>query len=198
MYTLLKPLLAREELLKKNIHIFTVQDFERIFQISPNKAKYFLEEQVKKGLLLRLKKGLYTLRTDLPDEKEIANALYKPSYISFAYALAYYNILPEMPYSITCATTKPTRLFTLNNQVFNYYTIKTEAYTGYVIEKKGNKTFLIAEAEKALVDYLYFISLGRQFPHERLDVSKLNKNKGLKYAALYKRANLFKLVKEIL
>ena len=194
----MKPLLVRAELLKKRVGIFTLLDFKRIFQSSPQATKYFLEKEVKNGLLLRLKKGLYALKTDSPGEEVVANALYRPSYISFAYALVFYGILPEMPYSITSATTKPTRMFTINNQAFAYFTIKTEAYTGYILEKREGRTFLIAEPEKALIDYLYFISLGRKFPYDRLDVSRLNKSKLLRYAGLYNRTGLYNLVEKIL
>src|SRR3990167_1011114 len=162
MYTLMKPIVVREELKKRNIKIFTPDIFSRTFQISSYKTKYFLERQAKDGFLLRLKQGLYTLKTDLPSEEEIANALYRPSYISFEYALAYYNILPEMPYTITSATTKPTRIFTIAEKTFIFSTIKNEAYTGYIALKRGGQLILIAEPEKALVDYLYFVSLNKK------------------------------------
>ena len=64
------------------------------------------------------------LKTDPAEEAEIANRLYQPSYLSFEYALAFYNLLPEMPYGVTSATTKPTRNFIINGLGFNYLTIK--------------------------------------------------------------------------
>lgn len=197
MYTLLKPLLVREELLKRGIRVFTPLEFSRIFQAPPHTIKYFLETQVGEGLLARLKQGLYTLRTDPPSEREVANRLYKPSYISFAYALAYYNILPEMPYQVTSATTKPTRVFANTNQVFSYYTIKEEAFTGYLLKKEGDRPFLIADPEKALVDYVYFATLGRGPSLDRLNISSLNKEKATEYAKLYGRKTLVKKIEEV-
>lgn len=168
MYTLLKPLKVREMLLERNIRIFTATEFVRIFHTSSYVTKYFLETQVNEGLLLRLKQGIYTLKTDSPFEEEIANAIYKPSYISFEYALAHYHILPEMPYTVTSATTKPTRLLTAVNVSFSYRTIKKEAYTGYSLRKQNGQSFLIAEKEKAIVDYLYFVTLQKIPGSERL------------------------------
>ena len=194
----MKPLSTREELIKKKLYIFTPYDFERAFSLPKHKAKYFLEKESDSGLFLRLKKGLYSLKTDLPSEKEIANRLYQPSYISFEYALAYYNILPEMPYSITSATTKVTRTFTVANKAFSYSTIKKEAYTGYVLIKQNGKSFLMAEPEKALVDYLYFVVLGKKTKNDRLNISSLNKEKLFEYASLYGRDKLIKLVKKLL
>ena len=197
MSTLLKPLLIREELLKRNLHIFTVQEFNRLFQTPPLKTKYFLEQQAKHGLFSRLKKGLYALKTDLPSEEEIANALYRPSYISFEYALAYYGILPEMPHRVTSATTKPTRLFVTDSMSFAYYTIKISTYTGYSLVITAAKSFLIADREKALIDYLYFESLGDKPHNDRLVLRNINKVKLLKYAKLFKRNGLTKLIKDI-
>ncbi len=198
MSTLLKPLLVREELLNRQLRIFTPLEFARIFQAPPHTIKYFLEKQVDEGLLSRLKQGLYTLKTDPPSEKEIANRLYKPSYISFAYALAYYNIIPEMPYQITSATTNPTRVFTNTNQVFTYFTIKKEAFIGFFLKKEGQRTFLIADPEKALVDYLYMITLGKSQPSlDRLYIKSLSKAKALDYARQFRRKSLIKKVDEL-
>ncbi|MBI3985058.1 MAG: hypothetical protein HY344_03945 [Candidatus Levybacteria bacterium] len=197
MYTLLKPLSAREELIKKRIFIFTPYDFERIFNLPKHKVKYFLEKESSTGLFLRLKKGLYSLKTDLPGEEEIANRLYQPSYISFEYALAYFNILPEMPYLVTSATTKPTREFIIESKIFSYLTIKRNAYTGYILVKQNGKSFLIAEPEKALVDYLYFVVLGKKPTNDRLNISLLNKEKLFNYALLFGRDKLTKLIKEL-
>lgn len=197
MYTLLKPLFIREELIKRRLFVFAPKDFERTFQLPKQKAKYFLEKESDGGLLLRLKKGLYCLRSDQVSEEELANRLYQPSYISFEYALASHNILPEMPYSITSATTKPTRTFTVNNKTFFYFTIKKEAYTGYALIKKGAISFLMAEPEKALVDYLYFVALGKKPLNNRLKTSFLQKEKLLKYSKLYGRNRLTQLIKEL-
>lgn len=218
MNTLLKPLPVREVLLDKQVRTFTTRDFENIFRTSHTKTKYFLETQTEAGLLTRLKKGIYALKTDLPSAEEIANSLYKPSYISFDYALAYYGLIPEMPYAITSATTKPTRDFVANNRGFSYFTIKPEAYTGYKLvgirrnSLKGEDlyfneivnnaadSFLIAEPEKALVDYLYFVTLGKKMLNDRLFFEKgtLDRHKLFEYAKLYDRKSLIILIERML
>lgn len=204
MYRLVKPLSIREELLNRRIRIFTNQEFVRIFNLSLDQAEYELRELEKEGLFTRLKRGVYVLKTDPPAEEEVANALYKPSYISFEYALAYYNIIPEMTYQITSATTKSTRLFTVGHNSFSYYTIKPEAYIGYILSQRGERKFLIAEPEKALVDYLYLISLGQRALiggktlNDRLALKGLNKDKIRLYAGLYDWPKLDKLIMEAL
>jgi predicted transcriptional regulator of viral defense system len=191
MYNLIKPLQAREELLKRNIRIFTRRDFLALFRLTEFQAEYMLTRLQTEGLFVRLKRGVYALKTDPPDEWEIANALYRPSYISFDYALAYYNLIPEMVYQVTSATTKATRLFTTGSQTFGYYTIKQDAYTGYVLKQKGERNLLIATPEKAVVDYLYILSLGKRgvlgkrTTNDRLDLSSLHPEKLRSYAALF-------------
>jgi predicted transcriptional regulator of viral defense system len=196
MYTLLKPLPVREELLHRSVGIFSPLDFQRIFGVNRLRAKYFLEEYTRSGLFLRLKKGLYVLKTDPPPEEEIANVLYRPSYLSFEYALAVYNILPEMPYSVTSASTKPTRLFTVGERAFSYLTIKRAAFAGYAPTQRAGRTVLIADPEKALVDYLYFVSLGHKPQNDRLNKSSLDRQKTLDYASLYQRESLVQMVNE--
>lgn len=204
MYRLVKPLLIREKLLEQKIHSFNNREFAHTFDLSPYQAEYQLAELIKENLLTRLKRGLYVLKTDPPTEEEIANVLYKPSYVSFEYALAYHNILPEMTYHVTSATTKPTRLFTVGHTSFAYYTIKAEAYTGYVLAQRQKSYFYIAEPEKALVDYLYSVSmgdrslLGIRSLNERMNLSFLKKEKILSYAKLYHWQKLDKLLKKLL
>lgn len=198
MRTLLKPLPVREELLAREVGIFTPQDFQRIFRTTKSRTKYFLEQYTKRGLFVRLKRGLYMLSTDPLSEEEIANLLYRPSYLSFEYALATYNLLLEMPYSVTSATTKPTRTFAVSEKMFSYFTIKREAFTGYVPVKRAGRTILMAEPEKAFVDYLYFVSLGKKPRNERLKPVSLDRPKVLHYASLYQRPGLDQLLQEFL
>ena len=198
MYTLLKPIPVREELLRRGVGIFSPQEFQRIFGSSQLRTKYFLEEYTRGGLFQHLKNGLYALKTDPPPEEEIANRLYRPSYISFEYALATYNILPEMPYLLTSATTKPTRNFVIGERAFSYLTIKRTAFAGYAPTQRDGRTVLMAEPEKALVDYIYFISLGRKAHNDRLNTTRLDRQKAIDYASLYRRASVERLLKELL
>ncbi len=185
MYTLLKPIHVREALVRRGIRIVSRLEFERIFETHSHRAKYFLERQTREGLFVRLKKGLYGLQTDPPAEEEIANRLYQPSYISFEYALAYWQILPEMPYTVTSATTKPTRLFAVNGIAYSYRSIQPKAYTGYVLQKKEQRSFLMAEPEKALVDYLYFVMRVEKSQNDRLHLSRIRKGKLMRFARLF-------------
>ena len=196
-YTLLKPLEIRGKLLDAGVIIFTPSNFEALFNTTPLKTKYLLETQVKNGLFIRFKKGLYGLKTDLPNEEYIANQLYTPSYISFEYALSHYGVIVESVYHVTSATTKPTRLYKTPQLAYFYYTLKKDAYTGYYLKESEKYAYLIAEPEKALADYLYFVNLGKKSLLDRFYLTGINKEKLLAYTELFNRKGLNALVDNI-
>ncbi|MDO8662117.1 MAG: hypothetical protein Q7K98_02700 [Candidatus Omnitrophota bacterium] len=192
----LKPIYVQQRLQAKGVRLFSPADFRRVFGVSLRATQEFIKDHCD-DLFLKIRNGLYTLRIDQPREETIANRLYAPSYISFEYALSHYGIIPESVYTITSATTRITRQFVVNNKSFTYSHIKKQAYRGYKTEKIGGMTVLMAEPEKALVDYLYFVSLKRKTLNERLNLHNLKKKTILEYAKLFNRKNLIELVKEI-
>jgi predicted transcriptional regulator of viral defense system len=193
----LKPLYVQQVLLGKGIRLFSPSDFQRVFGVSLRATQEFVKDHCD-DLFQKVRNGLYALRAQAPQEEAIANRLYAPSYISFEYALARYGIIPESVYTVTSATTRITREFIVNNKAFAYSRIKKQAYRGYRTEKIGGQTILIAEPEKALADYLYFVDLKRKTLNERLYVRKVKKKTVMKYAGLFGRKSLMKLVKEVL
>jgi predicted transcriptional regulator of viral defense system len=193
----LKPIYVQQYLQAKGVRLFSPSDFQRVFGVSLRATQEFIKDHCD-DLFLKVRNGLYALRIDQPRDEVIANRLYAPSYISFEYALSRYGIIPESVYTITSATTRITREFVVNNKSFTYSHIKKQAYRGYRTEKIGSMTVLIAEPEKALVDYLYFVNLKRKTLNERLTIRKLKKKAVVEYAKLFSRKNLIKLVKEIL
>lgn len=188
---------VQDALLRNKLLLFSPRDVELLFRLSAMQTKYFLRTWTKKGYLLRLKRGLYAQTRYLPSEEEIANRLYQPSYLSFEYALSRYGIMPEAVYAVTSATPMPTRTFSVQDKTFFYGTIKKKAFTGYTAEKLQDRTILIAEPEKALVDYLYFVSLGKKSWNDRFRVSHLNRKKLEQYARLYERRSLLRLISKL-
>jgi len=121
----------------------------------------------------------------------VANHLYSPSYVSLETALSDYSIIPEVSMAVTSITTKTTRRFRNKHGLFIYRTVKPEAFAGYYVEREGGFDILMAEPEKALVDFLYFKAYHNKkfkLEDERLDrdiISRLNRKKLNKYAGYY-------------
>ena len=193
----LKPIAVQQVLKDKGIRLFSPVEFQRTFSVSLRAAQEFIKDH-SQDIFLKMRNGLYALRIEMPADGEIANRVYAPSYISFEYAMARYGIIPETVYTITSATTRITREFTVNNKSFEYARIKKQAYRGYRAEKIEGATVLMAEPEKAFVDYYYFVDLKLKSHNDRLNTRKLNKKMVMEYAALFGRPSLLKLVKEVL
>ncbi len=194
----LKPLEVLTSLNEQKVRIFSPEEFRRVFAISLRAAQEFIKDH-KKDLFVKLKNGLYALRTALPGETEIANRLYTPSYISLDYALAHYRMIPETVYSVTSVTTRTTRAFTAGGRSYEYSRIKRNAFTGYRSLKTEAGVVLIAEPEKALADYLYFVDLNLKRLNERFSLKgKVRAKTVMRYADLFERKSLRALVKEVL
>ena len=176
---------VQKRLAELNIKVLTPLEFRRIFNVPKRVSQYHLEEYTKRGVFLRLKKGLYANLFNKPSQFFMANKIYQPSYISFESALSYYGLIPETVYSVTSASPKATREFSMQNYHFVFRRIKKEAFAGYVPAEIGGETILIAEPEKALADYYYFVILGKRKLPDRLNLRKIDKEKLVLFAELF-------------
>lgn len=171
------------ELIKKlrslNKAYFTVADLEKILRLERNSLYVTLNRLVNVGMLQRLSKNIYTLFTEEADLEKIALETYFPSYLSFEQALSQYGILSQIPYSLTFATLRHTKIKTIRNVAIEYSHLKKELFFGFIF--KNNK--YIAEKEKALLDQLYMVSLGRRsLDIEELDLKSIDRKKLDEYA----------------
>lgn len=114
--------------------------------------------EVKKGNLIRIKRGLFTDNLEI-DKKVIANLCYGPSYISFEYALSYYGLIPEYVSTITsaCFNKKNNKTYNSFNCIFDYKSIPSKAFPFGITFLKNEEgiRYKIATKEKALCDTLY-------------------------------------------
>ncbi len=181
----LKVINVQKELLGRKFTIFSIKEFATIFKVQEKTARAFLSYNSKKGIFSRIKRGVYMYSVSPPIKFVIANYLCKPSYISFETALSYHGIIPETVYTLTSATTKPAKEFYLDNQNYRFYQIKKNLFFGYSLTKIGDSQILVADKEKALLDYLYLLSLKNGVLNERLDLSKIDKQKFNSYLGFF-------------
>lgn len=115
---------------------------------------------VKKGYLVRLKNGIYAFARELEklEGEEIAFLLCQPSYLSLESALAWYGFIPEIVYAFTSVTSRITRTFENPCGRFIYRHLNSRLFWGYVEMKTDQGPYLLAEPEKALLDYFYLNS----------------------------------------
>lgn len=115
---------------------------------------------IKQGMIIRIKKGLYSFGKDLQKHpvclEYIANLIYGPSYISMEYALSCYGLIPERVYTITSVTVKRTRYFETPLGNFYYKAMNLRLYSGGAGQiNTGEISYLIAPPEKALTDMIW-------------------------------------------
>src|SRR5438132_1303500 len=94
-----------------------------------------VSQWVRQGKLYRLKKGVYTLaEADRQTELSVtalAEALYRPSYLSLEWALSHYGLIPDAVGSLTSVSTLKTAHFTNVLGTFIYRHIQTPYFFGY-------------------------------------------------------------------
>lgn len=117
-----------------------------------------ISREVKKGKLTRIRRGLFSDNVYV-DAPVIANACCSPSYLSFEYALSYYDLIPERVTIYTSAIfrSKNYRRFDVAGLGFEYRSIPDSAFP-YAVDRRVSESgihYRIATREKALCDTLY-------------------------------------------
>ena len=192
----MKKLKALQTLQASGKKVFTSADLQKILQTKSDTYSYVVAGKlVKEGVLERVSKGYYILTSNRPSDFEIANALYRPSYVSLDSALNYYGILVQSPQQITSVTTKRVTSIKNGGKTFSFFQITPKYFSDYQIVDN----FLIATPEKALVDMMFTVALGRaSLSIEELNLQSIDKNKVNELASKIKNKafkNYYKTIK---
>lgn len=171
----MKKIEAIQILQKSNRKLFSLSDIKKLLKItSDNTAYKQAAGLIEAGVLERASKGIYLLTSNRPTDFELANFLYKPSYVSLDSALNYYGILIQSPQQIISVTPNLAKKIEASGKDFVYMHLSQKYYSDY----QQVNGFLIAAPEKALIDALFFVSLGRgSLSVEELILDSLDKNK---------------------
>jgi len=140
--------------------VFTVEDVKAI-EYNP---KNLLDRLVRKGWILKLRKGVYAIVPLEAGERGatgytlhsfvIASVLVKPYYIGYWSALNHHGLTEAIPPSVFIATTKPRNSRKILDISFKFVTIPRSKFFGYQsveIERHGVN---ISTKEKTIVDCL--------------------------------------------
>lgn len=162
-----------------NLPIFTLAQALRL--MPQNKRRYLnlqLSRWVKRGELLRLKRGVYQWPDRPVEEIVISNFLYEPSYVSLETALNLFGVIPDVPAEVTAVTTKRPRQYQTPVGTYSYSKLKIDLYFGYnlVADQASDFTYRLASPEKALLDYLYIRRVS-QLSSLRIDWQAISRGK---------------------
>lgn len=177
---------------------------EQLNEYASPKSK--LQRMVKHGECFPIARGLYETDPNTPAYL-LAGSIYGPSYISFAFALSYYALIPETVHVVTSATfeKKKKKKYQTSFGIFSYRDVPSEAFPlGLRVVQEGNYYYRIAEPEKALCDQLYTISpvpnqkellrlLTEDLRIETSSIKNLDKEKIASYSNAYHSTNVQRL-----
>ena len=150
---------------------YTISDLEKVTTLPRTSLYVAIKRWVAAGILQKVAQGIYLPMGKMVPLENIAAQLYFPSYLSFESALAQYGILNLIPYSITFATTRKTRKYTLNGREIEFRQIAPPLYFGFEMK---NGAF-VALPEKAFLDEIYFVVRGRtSLDPDEIDLKKMS------------------------
>lgn len=180
----------------KGLSLLTLNDFSRLLNIDNRQTLYKKVARLEKAQIIqKLIKGKYLFLFQHVNDYTLANFLYQPSYISLESALSFHGIITGFPYQTTSVSIKPTKSIEIGKKEFVYSQIEKGLFWGY--EKQDD--FLLADKEKALLDYIYFGIKGlRNLSFDEMDFSEINKNKLAGYTKKINNKQVTKVVKNIL
>jgi predicted transcriptional regulator of viral defense system len=145
----------------EQMEVFSVFSTQDIYKAFPHFDSRRLVEWQAKNYLQKLSNKWYCFAKMEGSEFSqfrVANLLCKPSYISLESAFDYYGLIPEATFSTTSVTTKKTSHYENDRGNFTYRSIKNSLFFGYKTLYANQQPLLMAELEKAILDYLYLHS----------------------------------------
>jgi predicted transcriptional regulator of viral defense system len=167
---------------KVNKPFYTIADLEKITSLPRESLYVALQRWEGGGIIERVTQGVYVPMGSNISLENVAAQLYIPNYLSFESALAKYGVLNLIPYTLTFATTRKTRKYTLRKQEIEFRQISAELFFGFEM-KNG---MYIALPEKAFLDEVYFVARGKAaLDFDEVDIKKLSTKTLKDYSNLF-------------
>jgi predicted transcriptional regulator of viral defense system len=170
--------------------ILRTDELAHKYEIGPPAVTQALSRLARKGFVEHVNdKTYYNLLALDGSSRDLVNVLRGDAYISLDSALREYGISTQSPLTLTCVTTERPGDFKSRTISISYRGISPRLYWGFVRKTTRYGSFLIAEPEKAIVDWIYLgIRNGAAPALDELDFSNVNKSTLLKYARRFSSA----------
>ncbi len=142
----------------KDFIIFTTHDYANHQKLSMSAASKKLSRLKKNKLLTHVTKGVWA-NTSHPYFHPASCVPYllnnESGYVSFLTALHFHGLLSQIPKTIQVATTGHSRTLDSSVAYYEFIQIKPELMQQDLIWSETHLPYLLASAEKALLDVLY-------------------------------------------
>lgn len=162
--------IIRDRAIDSKRSVFSIQQLSHLIGKSKSIAKVYSSRLVKKNLAASIMRGKIVF---IQDEFVIATQLIEPSYISCRSALVFHKFINQMPKLVECCCVGASRSF--HHLGIIYHKLPSKLFYGFHRLEKAGSYIFIADAEKALIDCIYFNLIHKQ--HVKKIVEKLSKEK---------------------
>ena len=127
--------------------------------------------------------------------RDLVNVLRENAYVSLESGLREYGISTQSPRTLTCVTTERPKEFRARTITISYRSISPRLYWGFVRKTTRYGGYLIAEPEKAILDWIYLsIQNGAVPALDELDFSSVDRLKLLNYARRFPQSTYLRVL----
>jgi len=153
------------ELRRLGMRVLTTGEASAALRTSQSAASRSLRDLEAKGLVRRIRFGLWVVGDEPTNPHALVGELTRPfpAYVSFASALAAHGAIDQIPREITVASLGKARRIATNFGTYAVHRLPPELFGGFD-EHDGVS---LASVEKAIFDYLY-VAAASGHPHRRL------------------------------
>ena len=164
--------------------ILRTDELARKYDIGPPSVTQALSRLERKGFVEHVNDKTYYNWLALDGSpRDLVNVLRGDAYISLESALRDYGISTQSPRRLTCVTTERPDEFRSRTITISYRSISPRLYWGFVRKTTRYGSYLIAEPEKTILDWIYLgIRNGTAPALDELDFTSVNRPKLLEYA----------------
>jgi predicted transcriptional regulator of viral defense system len=164
--------------------ILRTEELARKYGIVPAAVTQALARLEQKELVEHVSNKIYYNRLALDGSaRDLVNVLREDAYISLESGLREYGISTQSPRTLTCVTTDRPKDLKGRTITISYRSISPRLYWGFVRKTTRYGSYLIAEPEKAILDWIYLgIQNGTAPALDELDFGSVDRPKLLNYA----------------
>jgi predicted transcriptional regulator of viral defense system len=164
--------------------VLHTDELARKYGVGPAAVTQALSRQERKGLVEHVNdKTYYNCLALDGSPRDLVNVLRRDAYVSLESALREYGISTQSPRTLTCVTTQRPKELKSRNITISYRKISARLYWGFVRKTTRYASYLLAEPEKAILDWIYLgFQNGTAPALDELDFTGINRPKLLDYA----------------
>lgn len=175
------------EILANEAHknsVLKTDDLVQTYKLTEPAVRNTLRRYESKGLVERISTKIYVNHFNQHfSPRDLVNTLRSRSYISLESALVDRGVITQNPTALTCVAPDYRQAFRSKSITIIYRKISPELYWGFEEKTTRYNKYLIAEPEKALLDWIYLTRQeGLPTPLDEINLQFLNPSKLRAYA----------------